>query len=208
LQTELAELRVRNRVLEKSLAEANRAEREASRQLAEVRNRLEALGGDLLDQGDDRLVQAAADLEVLNRRVEKLEAGALKFSRAVADFLASAIATEPESRMQVESAMRELDSLVGLRHKPAPAAPTSTSSRRGKVVSIDSESGLLVLNIGEQQGVRIGTTYQLMRGDEAYGSAIIADVRDRIAGAFVESLQPGQGPVHLGDLALLHVESF
>ena len=73
-------------------------------------------------------------------------------------------------------------------------------------MSIDPESGLLVLNIGDVQGTRIGTNYRLFRGDQAYGTAIIADVRRSISGAFVETLEASQGPVRLGDLAILATE--
>ena len=74
------------------------------------------------------------------------------------------------------------------------------------MVSIDSESGLLVLNVGESQGTRIGTTYRLTRGHQPFGSAIVADVRRNVCGAFVEELDPGQGPVRLGDSVLLITE--
>jgi hypothetical protein len=101
--------------------------------------------------------------------------------------------------------MRELDEVLGLRQKPAPAAQTGTANR-AKVMSIDPESGLLVLNIGDNQGTRIGTNYRLFRGEQAYGTAIIADVRRSISGAFVETLEANQGPVRLGDLAILETE--
>mgnify|MGYP002622011663 CR=1 FL=1 len=206
LQREITDLRVRNRVLEQGIAEANRAEKEASEQLGQVRERLEALGRDLLDGGDERLIQATADIQILNERIQLLEAGAMQLSGAVSDFLRKALASDPDSRLRVETAMRELDSLLGLRQKPAPTAQNSASPRRAKVLSIDSESGLLIFNIGEQQDVRIGSTYRLHRGDQPYGTAIVADVRRRISGAFVESLEPGQGPVRLGDVALLEIE--
>lgn len=206
LQREVTDLRVRNRVLEQGIAEANRAEKEASMQLAQVRERLEALGRDLLDGGDERLIQATADIQILNERIAMLEAGAMQMSGAVSEFLRHALASDPDSRLRVEAAMRELDSVLGLRQKPAPTAQTSVSPRRAKVLSIDSESGLLVFNIGEQQDVRIGSTYRLHRGDQPYGTAIIADVRRHVSGAFVESLEPQQGPVRLGDIALLEIE--
>ncbi|BCX46592.1 hypothetical protein HAHE_05000 [Haloferula helveola] len=206
LQNQLAELRLRNKALEQGIAEANRAEKEASEQLAEVRQRLEALGRDLLDGGDDRLIQAMSDIQVLNDRVAQLEGSAMRLSGTVSEFLRQALASDPDTRLRVETAMRELDSVLGLRQKPAPNAPTSGTAGRATVMSIDSESGLLVLNIGEQQTTRIGSTYRLYRGDQAYGTAIIADVRRRVSGAFVESLEPGQGPVRIGDRAILETE--
>lgn len=206
LQARLSELQIRNRALEQGLAEANRAEKEASEQLAKVRLRLEALGSNLLDGGDERLVEAAADLQILHERIVRLEGRALKLGGAIDDYLGTAVAADPDARLRVETAMRELDEVLGLRQKPAPASATTSSANRAKVLSIDSESGLLVFNVGEDNGTRIGNTYRLYRGEQAYGTAIVADVRREIAGAFVESLEPGQGPVRLGDLAILEIQ--
>lgn len=204
LQATVEALRARNEELEKAIVQANRAEKEASGQLAAVRLRLEALGRDLLDGGDERLVQANANLEVLAARVSNLEGASSRLVSSVTDYIRQAVAADPDARLRVETAIRELDEVLGLVQKPAPAA--TGSAGQAKVVSIDPESGLLVLNIGETQGARIGTTYRLTRGDQPFGLAIVADVRRNVCGAFVEELEPGQGPVRLGDSALLITE--
>ena len=205
LQDKIIEQQAKIDSLEKSLVQANRAEKDASEQLAQVKLRLEALGRDLLDGGDDRLVDANADLEVLRRRSTDLEAACSRLVGTVTDYLRQAVAADPDARLRVETSMRELDEVLGLRQKPAPAAAAG-SSGQAKVVSIDSESGLLVLNVGESQTARIGTTYRLVRGEQPFGTAIVADVRRNVCGAFVEELDPGQGPVRLGDSALLITE--
>jgi hypothetical protein len=119
----------------------------------------------------------------------------------VSDYLRQAVAADPEARLRVETAIRELDSLLGVVQKPAPAATCSAGN--AKVMNVDPQSGLLVLNIGESQGARIGTTYRLVRGEQPIGSAIVADVRRNVCGAFVEELDPGAEPVRLGDSAIL-----
>jgi len=205
LQDKIIDQEARIRTLEKSLTESNRAGKEAAEQLAQVKLRLEALGRDLLDGGDDRLVDANADLEVLRRRSSDLEAACSRLVGTVTDYLRQAVASDPDARLRVETSMRELDEVLGLRQKPAPAAAAG-SAGQAKVVSIDSESGLLVLNVGESQTARIGTTYRLVRGEQPFGTAIVADVRRNVCGAFVEELDPGQGPVRLGDSALLITE--
>lgn len=204
LESTVEALRVRNESLEKSIVQANRAEKEASEQLAQVRLRLEALGRDLLDGGEDRLVQATADRQVLESRVANLEGASTRLVSSVTDYIRQAVAVDPDARLRVETAIRELDEVLGLVQKPAPAA--AGSAGQAKVVSIDSQSGLLVLNVGESQGARIGTTYRLTRGDQPFGSAIVADVRRNVCGAFVEELEPGSGPVRLGDSAILITE--
>lgn len=206
LRRQLAELRLRNEALEQSVAQANRAEKEASEQLALVRQRMQALGRNLLDGGEQTLIDAASDIAILRERLDRLEGSSMQLAGSVSDYLRQAVAADPDARLRVETAMRELDEVLGLGQKPAPDARITGSPNRANVLSIDSVSGLLVLTIGEGQGTRIGTTYRLLRGDQPYGTAIIADVRRSISGAFVETLDPGQGPVRQGDLAILETE--
>ena len=118
LQATLTELRDQNRALQRSLAEANRGEKQASDQLAQVRLHLEALGKNLLDGGDDRLVRAAADLEVSKQRLSELEATVMRLTSAVTDYLRQAVVSDPATRLRVETSLRELDALLGLRQKP------------------------------------------------------------------------------------------
>jgi hypothetical protein len=205
LESIIGELQQRNKALEQGIAAANRAEKEASGQLAQVRRHLEALGRNLLNGGEDRLINAAADNQILQEQNTRLRNSATHLSGVVTEYLRTAVAADPDSRLRLETAMRELDEVLGLRQKPAPAAQAGTANR-AKVMSVDPESGLLVLNIGDQQGTRIGTNYRLFRGEQSYGTAIIADVRRSISGAFVESLDANQGPVRLGDLAILETE--
>jgi hypothetical protein len=204
LQDTIIDQAARIKALEKALVESNRAEKLASEDKNRVELRLAALGRDLLDGGDDRLVDANADIEVLRRRLGELEAVSTRLIASVSDYLRQAVAADPDARLRVETAMRELDAALGLRQNPAPAA--AGSAGQAKVVSIDAESGLLVLNVGESNGARIGTSYHLVRGEQKFGTAIVADVRRNVCGAFVEELDPGQGPVRLGDTALLITE--
>lgn len=207
LQGMVAELQGRIKVLEQGITAANRAEKEASEQLAAAREQLEALGASQLGAGDERLLQAVADLQIQSERNQNLESSAANLSAAITTYLRSAVASDPEARLRVETAMRELDEVLGLSHKPAPLAQGTTgSATRATVMSIDAESGLLVLNIGERQQARIGSTYTLLRGDQSYGTAVLADVRSAVSGAFVESLDANSGPVRIGDIALLETE--
>jgi outer membrane murein-binding lipoprotein Lpp len=201
LQAMVQDLRTKNADLERSLVQANRNEKEASEKLARVEQRLAALGRNLLDGGDDRLVQATSDLQVMSARVTTLEGASSRLAATIADYVRQAVAADPDARLRVETAIRELDEVLGLRQKPAPTA--SGTAGQAKVVSIDAESGLLVLNVGESQNARIGTAYRLVRGEQQLGTAIIADVRRNVCGAFVEQLDPAAGPVRLGDTAIL-----
>ena len=202
LQDLVLDLREENQALQRALIEANKAEKASSNQLSQVRQRLEALGKNLLDGGDDRLIQAATDLELANERTSQLEAAAVRLSTSVTDYLRLAVVSDPDARVRVETAMRELDSISGLRQKPRPDIRTG-ELQRAQIVSLDQESGMLVLNLGESQGATIGMTFRLMRGQQSYGKAILADVRQGVPGAFVEQIDSKENTPRLGDTAVL-----
>ena len=191
--------------LEASLIEAKKAEKHASTQLEQVRERLRALGRNLLDGGDDRLVQAAADLQVAGERLNRLESASLRLASAIQEYLRQAVVSDPDARVNVESSLRELDLVLGLRQKPRPDVRLG-NLQQARVVSLDQESGLLVLNLGENQGARIGMSFRLFRGQQAIGQATIADVRSNVSGAFVDSLDAGAESARPGDLANLLTE--
>lgn len=202
LQDLVLDLREENQALQRALIEANKAEKASSDQLNQVRQRLEALGKNLLDGGDDRLIQAAADLELANEHTSQLQAAAVRLSTSVTDYLRLAVVSDPDARVHVETAMRELDSISGLRQKPRPDIRTG-ELQRAQIVSLDQESGMLVLNLGESQGATIGMTFRLMRGQQSYGKAILADVRQGVSGAFVEQIDSKENTPRLGDTAVL-----
>lgn len=204
-QTRIDELLQQNQSLQSSLAESNRTEKEASAQLAQVREKMEALGKHLLDGGDERLIQAAADLQLANERVRQLESTVTKLSSAVTGYIQQAVVSDPDARVRVETSLRELDALLGLRQKPRPDI-RSGSLQKAQVVSLDPESGMLVLNLGESQGAKIGMTFQLLRGQLFYGRAILADVRKAVSGAFIEKLDNESESARPGDLAILETQ--
>ena len=206
LQQIIIDLQQQNQALQRSLAEANRGEKQSSEQLAQVRERLEALGKNLLDGGDDRLIQAASDLQLANERITKLEGSATRLAATINDYLRQAVVSDPDARLRVETSLRELDAVLGLRQKPRPDVRTG-SLQQARIVSQDSESGMLVLNIGESQGAKIGMTFRLARGQQPYGKAILADVRKGVSGVFVESLDDPAETPRPGDLAILETQA-
>jgi hypothetical protein len=206
LQEIIVDLQEQNRSLQRSLAEANSGEKQASGQLAQVRERLEALGKNLLDGGDDRLVQAAADLQLASERTTNLENSVTRLSAAVNDYLRLAVVSDPDARLRVETSLRELDAVLGLRQKPRPDIRTG-SLQQARIVSLDQESGMMVLNLGESQGAKIGMTFRLTRGQQPYGNAILADVRKGVSGAFVEHLDNVAESPRPGDLAVLETQA-
>ncbi|HEX5791362.1 MAG TPA: hypothetical protein VFY13_09405 [Luteolibacter sp.] len=207
LTREIEQLKQQNQQLQQSLLEANRSARESSEQLDQVRARLAALGRNLLDGGDDRLVRAASDLQIANERIRKIEDSSTRLMAAINGYLREAVVSDPAARVQVETSLRELDAVLGLRQKPRPDIRTG-SLQQARIVSLDQESGMLVLNVGQSQGARIGMSFRLVRGQEPYGKAILTDLREGVCGVFVESIDQGATiSPRTGDLAILETQA-
>jgi vacuolar-type H+-ATPase subunit E/Vma4 len=202
----IADLQEQNKTLQRSLVEANRGEKEASEQLAQVRGFLAALGKNLLDGGDDRAVKAVADMEIAKEHAAELEKSVTNLVGSVTEYLGQAVVSNPDARIRVETSLRELDAVLGLRQKPRPDVRNGTL-QQARVVSIDQESGMLVFNLGESQGAKIGMTFRLTRGQQPYGKAILADVRKGVSGAFVEKLDNVAETPRPGDLAVLETQA-
>ncbi len=202
----ISDLQEQNKALQHSLAEANGGQKQASEQLARVKLQLEALGKNLLDGGNDRQIQAVADRQIAIERNAELEKSATRLAAAVIDYLRQAVVADPDARVRVETSLGEVDAVPGLSQKPRPDIRTG-SLQQARIVSLEQESGMLVLNLGESQGAKIGMTFRLIRGQQPYGTAIIADVRKGVSGAFVEHLDNVAESPLLGDLAVLETQA-
>lgn len=205
LEREIRVLRRQNTEIATSLAAANTSEAESAKALSQIKSRLEALDRSIFGGSDERLIEAVTSVESLTKRQTELETAALALSSDIQDYLRTAIAADPDARATVEESLRVLDSVLGLRQKPRPNVATGSLSD-ARVVSIDAESGLLVLNVGTVVGVTSGMTFTLRRGDQTLGEAIIVDVRDSVSGAFVETLNDPQNTVRLDDSASLIID--
>ena len=201
-KAENARLRIRNVNLQESLVEANRREKESAEALVKIKVRLQALGKDLLSDGDERTVEAWQNVTVLDRRLRRLEETSIRLSAAAQAFIKTAITADPEARAQLETHLRALEVELGLRNKPEQNIDRG-NLQHALVKSIDEKSGLVVLNVGTKENARIGMIFNIMRGDQVVAEAMVADVRPDICGVFVQRLENDNNPVRFNDTASL-----
>jgi cell shape-determining protein MreC len=55
-----------------------------------------------------------------------------------------------------------------------------------KVLSIDTESGLIVINAGRKGGVEVGMPMEISRGDQVIAETMVTDVRKSVSGLLVQ----------------------
>ncbi|MBK1834678.1 hypothetical protein [Roseibacillus ishigakijimensis] len=198
LRSELLRLRRENANLNESLVAANRRADESEAKLKDIKLRLEAMGSGLLDGGEERLVKAVADLEVMSRKLREMEATALSLSSSVQNYLATAIAADPEARLEVETRLRDLDTAIGLREAPRQDRQLG-NLQQAAVVSVDSESGIVVVNVGNKEDAVTGMAFEVFRNEVKVADALIADTREDVSALVITNLENEENPVRRGD---------
>lgn len=206
LELKVQQLQSQNRNLSKSLIHAKEQQEKANGELNKIRLELEALNMFPLGTDDQRLVEAVSNRKVLEGKLAKLEMAATHLTAQVREYINHAIVAEDQQRAALESKIRELDVLLGIRDKPRPQIDLGTL-QQAKIVGIDSQSGTLILNAGEKQQVRIGMTFRILRGKSQIAEARIAEVRPNIAGALVVRLLDTNNAVRPGDIASIKTQN-
>ena len=89
-----------------------------------------------------------------------------------------------------------------LTEKPVTTAvPVSSSSlTAARILEVHPKLRLVVLDVGSQQGARIGMPMMVIHGDRVVGEIRIVEVRQRICGALIENVE-NNVTVQAGDTA-------
>lgn len=170
---------------------------EARRQLREIRARLEAIGGTALGEGEQKLIETASQLEAARTELDALRQSTLRLTSALSVYMRAALVDDAAARQALEAALADLDVALGLRQ--AKQDELSGTVDEARVLSIDSESGLIVINAGSRAKVEVGMPMEITRGDQAIALAVVTDVRKSVSGLLVQKhLNPALS-VSVGD---------
>ncbi len=202
LQEQNILLRSALKSLTESLAISNNEAETFKRQCNELSLRIEALGiaGVEKDQGkvEQRLLSAVRDLRLLKEQNETAVSQLVRLTESIQVLMKSTEGINPQLRMNVETELRKTNEILG-----APTASrvdaVEATLNDGMVVDIKADLALVVANIGDRHGVRIGMPFQVWRGNKRIGEVRVVDVRDRISGAIIQSLDSEKEPIQTGD---------
>lgn len=202
LQEKILLLRSAVQSLTDSLAISN-AEAEAfKRQASDLALKLEALGleGVEKDQSklEQRLLAAVRDLRLSQKQHEDAVNQLLRLAEAIQVLITSTDQINPQVRLTVETELRKTSEILGA-PKAAQADAVAATLNDGMVMDVKEDLSLVVANIGEKQGVLIGMPFQVWREDKRIGEVRVVDVRERICGAIIQSLDSEKTPIKTGD---------
>jgi chromosome segregation ATPase len=201
LQEQIILLRSAIKSLTESLAIANSEAETFKRQAADLTLKIEALGIPEADnQGklEQRLLAAVRDLRLLKSQQEAAVNQLVRLAETVQVLLKSSEEIDAQARLAVETELRKTNEILGA-PKAAETGPVEATLNDGMVVDVKDDLALIVANIGQKQGVRVGMPFQVWREDKRIGEVRIIDVRQSISGAVIQSLESEKVPVKTGD---------
>jgi hypothetical protein len=189
------------RTLTDSLAESNVEAEVFRRKFSDLQLRVEALGLASADKDraklEQRLLNAVSDLKVFQKDREQYRDQMLRLTEAVLRFLKTAESNDPQARMDVEAQLRSINELIAKSGNEAQEAQPSLMD--GSVISVKEEWSLVVGNIGEQQGVKMGMPLRVMRSDKVIARLRVVDVRQKICGAVIQEMDSKKEQIKVGD---------
>jgi hypothetical protein len=188
------------KTLTESLAESNAEAELFRRKYSDLRLRVEALGLESADKDraklEQRLLNAVSDLQLFREKCAQYHDQMLRLMETVLHFLKTAQSGDAQARMEVEAQLRAINELLG---QPADVRAAEPTLMDGSVISVKEEWSLVVGNLGEQQGVKMGMPLRVVRGDRLIATLRVVDVRQKICGAVIQEMGSEKEKIKVGD---------
>lgn len=196
---ELAAQRESVRTLTESLAASNAEAELFRRKYSDLQLRMEALGLEAANKDkarlEQRLLSAVSDLQLVQNEREQYRDQMLRLTEAMLRLLATSTGGDAKARAELEAQVRSTNAMLAKSATEVPdAGPTLMD---GSVLSVKDDWSLVVGNLGEKQGVKIGMPLRVMRGDRLVATLRVVDVRQKICGAIIQD--SGKEKIKVGD---------
>lgn len=200
LRRQLAVQRESVKTLTDSLAESNAEAELFRRKYSDLQLRMEALGLESASKDksklEQRLLSAVSDLQLMQKDRERYRDQMLRLTEAMLHLLQTTTGGDAKARMEVEAQVRSTSELIAQAER-APAEQVSLMD--GSVISVKDEWSLIVANLGNKQGVKIGMPLRVVRGDKTIATLRVVDVREKICGAVIQEMVSEKEKIKVGD---------
>ncbi|MCA1658994.1 MAG: hypothetical protein LC642_00405 [Verrucomicrobiaceae bacterium] len=188
------------KTLTESLAESNAEAELFRRKYSDLQLRMEALGLEAANKDraklEQRLLAAVSDLQLAQKEREQYRDQMLRLSEAMLQLLRTSTGGDAKARAELEAQLRSTNELIAKASDPDEPQP---SLMDGSVISVKEEWSLIVGNLGEKQGVKIGMPLRVVRNDKTIATLRVVDVRQKICGAVVQEMGSEKEKIKVGD---------
>jgi len=215
-QVAIERLNAETERLRKELTEAQERTAQAQaevevfhRQIEGIKLRMDALGVSTLGESsklEQRLLQAVRDLQLAAKARKSLSEQMVKVADTASVFLKT---QNDKTRALLEAALKKADEiLVQVVAGETPLAKaneipaTLVNGKVSAVTQLKTKAGPLtcvVINLGEEHGVKVGMPFQIRRENRTIGIVRIIDVRLNFSGAVIQNLSHKKDNIQLGD---------
>lgn len=193
----------RNAALSQSAASAAAQAAQARESYERLRGLMEGLGVGALegstDQVQDRLLAALKDLRLVDEQKHKVTEALMSLSESALAFAKTAQAGDAESRTKLDKALENSEQAIRAASITGAGESAPGDLHNGRVVSYKDEQGVVVLNLGARDGVKVGMPFSIFREDRPIAKALVVDVRKSVCGAVVQEVINNKVPVQIGD---------
>lgn len=174
------------------------------RQIKSLSERMEILGGNATDPSklEQRLLQAVHDLQISDRTRRDVTAEIRRLTQCSTEYLKN---PDKETKTVLEAELHKATETLLKAEAGDNASPDEKPNSlipdlmNAKVSAVKSELGCVVINIGHEQGVKIGAPFQVRRKDKVVGTIRVVDVRQIFSGSVIQNLVSDKDPIQLGD---------
>lgn len=200
LRTQLLLARQSIKTLTDGLAASNVEAEDFRRKYSDLQLRMEALGLESANKDraklEQRLLHAVSDLRLMQKEREQYRDQMLGLSEAVLHLLKTSEGGDAQARMELETQLRDSSELAA---GPQNSAEEPATLMDGRVISVKDEWSLVVGNLGEKQGVKMGMPMRVVRSDKLIATLRVVNVRQRICGAVIQEMGSGKEKIKVGD---------
>jgi len=201
LRRQLSLQRESVKTLTDTLAESNGEAELFRRKYSELQLRMEALGLASAEKDraklEQRLLSAVSDVQLLQKERQEYRDQLLRLSEAVIHLLKTSTGGDGKARMEIEAQLRRTNNLA--MESSASAREEQPTLMDGKVISLKEEWSLVVGNLGEKEGVKMGMPMRVVRGDRHIATLRVVDVRQNICGAVIQEMGSEKERIKVGD---------
>lgn len=202
LREALAKAEKTMREMRQSMALATSEAEIFRRQALEIKLRMEALGsgaGGGEKILEERLLASVSEMHQLEARNNGLVAALIRLTEAVNLLTSGSASDDGKTRLEIEGAMRLAAAAISGADSRVEGKPVAPTLDDGLVISVKDELLLVVANLGRDHGIRVGMPFRVIRGNAIVGTVRVVDVREKFAGAVVQSLSSEENSIRIGD---------
>jgi len=196
--------------LQKNLATANAEAEVLKRKISELMLRIEALGINATGEGsqiEQRLLKAVNDLRIAENDRKASKEALAEIGETLIALQAKVGSGNPEAQKSLEEVARRISATLdgvsatpeAQSAKPGTRPVSASSLADGRIIATNESLALVVTNVGAKHGLRVGMPLRILRDKNEVGIVRVVELRDRIAGAVVQSLHSDSDKIEVGD---------